>query len=157
MPINNTVTGDLIDLAKQGLFKAIVHGCNCQNRMGAGIAPLINNAFEGVLQADREFEIPVGSEDRLGYLSFALQRDGLIVINAYTQFTYTGRNSGKIDVSYDAIRQVFKRINHDAPEGTKIGIPLIGAGLAGGDWETIAGIINKVTPRLDITLVVLPR
>ena len=32
---------------------------------------------------------------------------------------------------------------------------MIGAGLAGGDWETISNIINDVTPSLNIILYVL--
>jgi O-acetyl-ADP-ribose deacetylase (regulator of RNase III) len=30
--------GDLIELAKAGEFDAIIQGCNCQCRMGRGIA-----------------------------------------------------------------------------------------------------------------------
>ena len=37
-----TITGDLIKLAQDGVFDVIIHGCNCQNTMGAGIAKTVN-------------------------------------------------------------------------------------------------------------------
>ncbi|MER8782100.1 hypothetical protein NKH60_12735 [Mesorhizobium sp. M1006] len=37
--------------------------------------------------------------------------------------------------------------------GKRIGYPKIGAGLAGGDWETIASIINDELAGEDHTLV----
>jgi O-acetyl-ADP-ribose deacetylase (regulator of RNase III) len=37
--------------------------------------------------------------------------------------------------------------------GKRIGIPLIGAGLAGGDWNKIAAIIDEAMQGEDITLV----
>ena len=154
MPIIKEIEGDIIELALEGEFDAIVHGCNCRNRMGAGIAPKIAKAFKGVREADTDFYVPVGSVDRLGKYSTARQPNGMLVINAYTQFTYTGRQSGKVDVSYDAISEVFTQLNTDAYVHPTVGIPLIGAGLAGGDWDIIKELIDEATPDLDITLVI---
>lgn len=149
-----TIKGDLIHLAKQGCFDAIVHGCNCQATMGAGIAPQIAAAFEGVREADKNFHIPVGSIARLGKYSVAPQKElALDVINAYTQFTFTGRREGKVDVSYEAIASVFSSLN-EAYKGRHLGIPMIGAGLAGGHWEAIYTIINLVATDVEITFVV---
>ena len=39
------VDGDLIKLAKEGMFDVIAHGCNCHSTMGAGIAPQMAKAF----------------------------------------------------------------------------------------------------------------
>lgn len=39
------IEGDLIALAKQGLFDVIAHGCNCFCTMRAGIAPQMVKAF----------------------------------------------------------------------------------------------------------------
>lgn len=41
----NQITGDLLDLAEQGHFDVILHGCNCQCTMGAGIALAIKRRF----------------------------------------------------------------------------------------------------------------
>ena len=70
----------------------------------------------------------------------------------YTQYAY-GRN--KVNVDYDAISKVFELINKDFANHINIGIPMIGAGLAGGDWNIISDIINEKTPDLNITLYIL--
>ena len=43
-----TVQGDLIALALTGRFDVIVHGCNCEGDMGAGIARAIPAHFSAV-------------------------------------------------------------------------------------------------------------
>ena len=40
------VEGDLIKLAKEGIFDVITHGCNCFCTMGAGIAVPMKNNFD---------------------------------------------------------------------------------------------------------------
>ena len=45
-------------------------------------------------------------------------------------------------VDYDAVRSVMRRIA-EAYSGHVIGYPRIGAGLARGDWSTIAAIIDE--------------
>ena len=57
-------------------------------------------------------------------------------------------------VNYSAIRQAFQKIalNSDL-RNKKIGFPIIGAGLAGGDWNLIATIIDEETEGMDCTLV----
>lgn len=160
MPIIKTVQGDLIKLAKQGHFQVIIQGNNCFAIQGAGIAPQIAKAFGGeddlVRQVDRDFPIPIGSKERLGNYSY-LQTDEVLVINAYTQHSTGGRRAGKPDVSYDAIREVFEKLNTDITshlgKNATVGIPLIGCGLAGGNWEVVETLIDEVTPDLNIILV----
>lgn len=48
--------GDLIKLALTGDFDVIVHGCNCFNTMGAGIAKTIKQTFPEAYQADLKTE-----------------------------------------------------------------------------------------------------
>jgi hypothetical protein len=53
-----------------------------------------------------------------------------------------------------AIEKVFTEVNALADiDKLRIGIPMIGAGLAGGDWDIIEKIINRVTRNMNITLV----
>lgn len=151
MPINKKIKGDLISLAKQGEFDFIVHGCNCHGIMGAGIAPQIASAFEGVLEADINYPIPLYSHERLGGYSYTYDTQyNVCVINAYTQF-YTGR-----DARYDALREVFELLNHDisnhAPD-TIVGIPAIGCGIGGLDVNAVEHIINVATPDINIVWV----
>jgi len=147
MPINNEVTGDLLDMADNGDFDAIVHGCNCFCNMGAGIAKQIKQRYPSAFEADCETES--GDIAKLG--TFTIASVGRFeVVNAYTQFKYGGKKS---NADYSAIHSAFESINSAYDYGAKIGIPLIGAGLAGGDWKVISDHINQVTSNLDITVV----
>lgn len=49
-----TIKGDLVQLAKQGEFDLIVHGCNCFCTMGKGIALTIKQEFPIVYKVDCE-------------------------------------------------------------------------------------------------------
>ena len=139
-------TGDLLMLAKQGKFDVIVHGCNCHCTMGAGIAKSIKQQFPEAYAADCQTE--KGSKAKMGTYSKA-KIEQVTVINAYTQFNWRGKGCL---VYYEAVRQVFRAIKKDF-SGKKIGYPLIGAGLAGGDWEIIAKIIDEELAGENHTLV----
>ncbi len=144
-----TVRGDLIHLAVGGQFDVIVHGCNCQGVMGAGIAKSIREAFPEAYAADQA--TPKGDRGKLGAISFAkITRTAtpFTVVNGYTQFHYRGRNNA----DYTAIRSVMQAVR-SAYTGLRIGYPLIGAGLAGGDWQVIARIIDEELDGEDHTLV----
>lgn len=56
-------------------------------------------------------------------------------------------------VLYSNIHKVFSQLNDEYLENTKIGIPLIGCGIAGGSWEKVKEIIENAAPNLDITAV----
>ena len=118
--------------------------------MGGGIAKGIKKEFPKAFDADQA--TPKGSKEKLGTCSFAkIEQKGihLIVVNAYTQFDYRGKGE-KVD--YDAVRSCMKWIKENF-EGKRIGLPRIGAGLAGGDWERISQIIDKELAGEDVTLV----
>jgi len=139
--IMRTIKGDLLKLFKDGQYDVIVHGCNCFNTMGAGIAKQVKEQFPKAYIEDCKTK--KGDLNKLGTYTFS---DG--IINAYTQYDYKGRNN----VDYNAIKKVFEKINNDF-KNKKIGIPKIGAGLAGGDWDTIKKIINKVTSDVKVEVV----
>lgn len=52
------------------------------------------------------------------------------IINAYTQYRYYG---AKDLFEYDAFKEVCLKLNDFFVEDTEIAMPLIGAGLAGGE------------------------
>ena len=146
----NVVHGDLIKLALAGEFDVIIHGCNCQCAMGAGIAKAIKLTFPEAYQADGETE--KGSRDKLGTISYAaVVRNGraIIVVNGYTQFHWRG--SGVL-ADYDAIRSVMRAVKSTF-SGKRIGYPKIGAGLAKGDWSVISNIIDEELAGEDHTLI----
>jgi O-acetyl-ADP-ribose deacetylase (regulator of RNase III) len=55
-------------------------------------------------------------------------------------------------VDYNALRQAMKKIKNNF-SGKKIAYPLIGAGLAKGDWNKISEIINQELDGENHTLV----
>ncbi|MEO1311443.1 MAG: macro domain-containing protein [Pseudomonadota bacterium] len=147
-----TRTGDLLELVLQGEFDVIVHGCNCFHIMGAGIARQIAMRFPEAYEADKK--TPHGDRNKLGTISTAeIERDNacFVIVNAYTQFDVRGRGP-KVD--YDAVSSCFAVVA-DRFAGRRIGYPLIGAGLAGGDWDLIAERISKRLEGLEHTLVTL--
>ncbi len=148
------IEGDLVALAREGRFDAIVHGCNCFCDMEAGIARVIARAFPEAHEVDRATE--AGDGTKLGTITVAeAERDGvrLSVVNAYTQFHFRSRGR-KVD--YDAVSACFEKVALRFPEA-RIGYPMIGAGLAGGDWAEIAPRIDRALRGVDHSLVVLPR
>lgn len=153
--INNVIQGDLVEMFDQGEFDAIVHGCNCFNRMRSGIAKSITERWPEVSKADEQTKI--GCISKLGTVHYvAVERScGKIgfVINAYTQYNYG--NDGKRYVDYCAVKQVFEKINYSYTyrANKRIAIPMIGAGLAGGNWRTIVDAIEYATPDINITIV----
>ena len=126
----NHVEGDLIKMAKAGEFDVIAHGCNCQCRMGRGIALTIKNELHKAYLVDQATD--AGSRAKLGTCSIAIIGD-LTVINAYTQWHWRGNG---VLVDYGAVRSCMQHIA-DNFQGKRIGLPLIGAGLAGGCWPII--------------------
>jgi len=146
-----TIEGDLIELAQNGEFDLIVHGCNCFCTMGAGIAKGIKAAFPDAFEVDQK--TASGDRSKLGTCTFAnirINGNVLMIVNAYTQFNYRGKG---VKVDYEAIRRCFQWIKKHH-SGLRIGFPKIGAGLAGGDWTTIAEIIDSELRNEDATLVV---
>ena len=147
------LTGDLIELAKDGEFDVIVHGCNCFHRMGAGIAKAIRKAFPEAEEAD--LKTSLRDRSKLGSISWAeveLPGGSLVVVNAYTQYHYGG---GKRRADCDAIRQAFREVKARFGD-RRIGYPKIGAGLARGDWDTINQIIDEELEGTDHAVVELP-
>jgi O-acetyl-ADP-ribose deacetylase (regulator of RNase III) len=132
--------GDLIKLALNGHFDVIVHGCNCFNTMGAGIARQVAVELPEATIIDNYTRR--GDAKKLGHFTAAeIERKKVkfIVVNAYTQY---GCHFSKINVDYDAIRSCFKLIK-EKYSGKRIGYPKIGAGLAGGNFDIISKIIDE--------------
>lgn len=150
------IKGDLIVLALNGHFDVIIHGCNCFNNMGKGIAKTIKYIFPEAYEVDQNTQ--KGEYSKLGDYTSAISRqtkDMLYVVNAYTQFNYSSRYSDQaVMVDYAAIQKVMSKIKEDF-SGKRIGYPKIGAGLGGGDWDIISNIINKELEGEDHTLVLL--
>lgn len=146
------VKGNLITMAQNGEFDIIAHGCNCFCTMGAGIAPQIAKAFPDAEKVDNQ--TVKGDPCKLGEWSLGFhQLDNgklLRILNLYTQYSTGGQRA----VDYAAIKFAFNSIYHSFDSWDRIGIPKIGAGLGGGDWNIIERIINNTLAQyLNITCV----
>jgi len=143
--------GDAIKALKDGEIDILAHGCNCVGGFGAGIAGQIAKEFpvakECYLEVAQEYkEIP---NDLLGLIHSVDLDDKKYIINCFTQLEYYPRN--KVHLDYDALKECMEGINKSKEfKKLKIGMPKIGAGLAGGDWEKIEEIINSVFDKRDI-------
>ena len=140
------IKGDLLKLAKGRYFDVIIHGANCFCTFGGGIARQIREQLPAAYEAD--CQTISGDANKLGSYS-AARYNNLTIVNAYTQYDTSG---GKINADYDAIRKVMAQIKIDF-HGARFGIPMIGAGLAGGDWTVISKIIDEEMAGEDVTLV----
>ncbi len=145
-----TMKGDLLHLARQGHFDVIVHGCNCFRRMGSGIARQIALEYPEAREADDA--TPYGDSSKLGTLSVAQTKDGFIIANAYIQWDY-GRMEKKVYADYEALRRAFYFVWRNWPD-KRIGYPMIGSGLAKGNWDQISKIIEYELRGMDHTLVI---
>lgn len=150
--------GDLIAAAQAREVDVIAHGCNCYCAMGSGIAPLIKAAFPAAWKAD--LQTKKGSKDKLGTFSYAIQ-DSVIIGNLYTQFGFWGRNKGLRDLDYNAMYDSMSMFKHMLVQRfgdrVRIGLPKIGAGLAGGDWNVIEAMVISTFGSLDVTVYVLDK
>jgi len=141
MAIIKTIKGDLIKLFKEGEFTAIAHGANCFSTMGSGIAAQIKQHFPEAYKADKSCTQKPFS--KLGGYTSANTQWGE-VINLYTQFEpgrnfeYTALQCALMDLEFD------REFGDTFTKGLKepIGIPLIGAGIGGGNWDVIKNIFE---------------
>jgi hypothetical protein len=144
--------GNLITLAKDGHFDVIIHGCNCQSIMGSGIAAQI--AFEFPHAKAVDYYSPLTPVQKLGNFTYA-DHNGLIVVNCYSQFapaTFQQQLKKVCVLDYDALYSSLSKVTEQF-SGSRFGIPLIGAGLANGDWVLIESIIAEVFINENITIV----
>jgi O-acetyl-ADP-ribose deacetylase (regulator of RNase III) len=138
--------GDLVRDAERD-FDVIGHGCNCYCTMGAGIALGVKRKWPRAYDADRG--TAYGDSDKLGTYS-SWTTGGLTILNMYTQWHYKGSN---VKADYDAIRSCMRLMKQEF-SGKRMGLPLIGAGLAGGDWSTISKIIEEELQGENVTIVI---
>jgi O-acetyl-ADP-ribose deacetylase (regulator of RNase III) len=149
-------------LSHQG--KYIVHGCNMQGKMGAGVAKEIKikypRCYEQYLHAVRSGELTLGSVVPVDCGTY-------VIFNAITQMYYGTNNIMYLDelslvqslqTCQELIVSVHANIEQTNPFYWKpnsttfsshiakmqIAMPMIGSGHGGGDWAVIHQIIEEV-------------
>lgn len=141
------IIGDLVETA--GNYDVVAHGCNCFCTMGAGIAKAIKKKYYGAYAVDKKTKY--GDVNKLGSITtYYDEDDDVTIINAYIQHHYKGAD---VLVEYSALRSCLKEIK-EQHAGQTIGLPLIGCGLAGGDWGVVEGIIKDELRDEDVTVII---
>ncbi len=162
------VEGDLVALALEGRFDVVAQGNNCFCVQGAGLAPQFVRAF-GTDKFPMEDPVYKGNINKLGMIDYKtflmpipkemgggdLGRYELTVINCYTQYGFGSNHDDgtPAPADYEAITLCMRKINKIFA-GSHVGLPMIGCGLAGGDWEVVKGIIQKELKDCQVTVVI---
>ena len=141
--------GDVLKALRDGQVDVVAHGVNCSGGFGSGIAKQIAEQFPIVrnyyMKAFREGDWYLGKIQEVRIPMTNKDTHKKRIINCATQQFY-----GKLPESqpngrycdYDAIRVCMRQLaNHY--KDLRIGMPMIGAGLANGDWSVIETIINE--------------
>ena len=135
----------------------IAHGCNAQGVMNSGVAKTIRKtfpkAYEDYIQWYEQAYWKGFGKSPLGDVIIT-KTENKAIFNCITQMYY-GRN-GKQYVDYEAVEKCMIEINNsvgyfqnDVSLMDKdmilngIAMPMIGAGLGGGDWNIISDIIES--------------
>lgn len=152
------IKGNLITLAKEGMFDVIGHGVNCFCRMKRGIAPQMAEAFD-CHTFKLEHHNYTGDINKLGCIDYEMvrlddfsEKTSLFVVNMYTQYHWVEPSSWGIPLDYDALKMCFTKINHVFSR-KHIGLPWVGCGRAGGNKLTVECIIEEYLNNCKVTIV----
>lgn len=144
------VSGDIL-LAPQTI---VVQGCNAQGAMNSGLARTIRDLHPEVFSEYRAAYEDARSRGLpslpLGDIVYVPVSSTRTFANAITQ-EYYGRDKSVVYASYPAISKAVDNLNalaiaSQADGGDaiqEIAFPLIGAGLANGDWKIISELIEE--------------
>lgn len=137
--------GNLINMAADGQFNIIMHGCNCHNTMGSGIAREIRERYPEAYAVD--CMTTAGDRNKLGTITVvAVDNDvggTMVIVNAYTQYNFNRAGETNDVFEYEAFQKILDAFIKDAGPGMNIGLPYIGMGLAGGDKKRILAMIEN--------------
>jgi O-acetyl-ADP-ribose deacetylase (regulator of RNase III) len=124
--------GDLLEAAE----KYICHCVNAQGKMASGVAKLIRAKYPKAYNTYMNVHNSNGL--RVGQIIGA-DCGQHIVLNLVGQKNYG--YDGRVYIDYLGLRKGISAINKNVKE--PVAFPMIGAGLAGGDWKLISEIIQE--------------
>jgi O-acetyl-ADP-ribose deacetylase (regulator of RNase III) len=119
--------------------------------MNSGIAKEIRARWPQAFSVYRkEFERSIDSGLEaipLGTITYVKVDDDKYIVNAITQQDY-GREPGYVYVDYSAMALAFESLMksdlHAEAQRLGVNFPLIGCGLANGNWSVVSNIIDTV-------------
>lgn len=143
----------MLFLKRGDVFKSkceiIIHGCNCFNTMGKGIAAVVKKEFP--LAFDSDQRTTKGDRSKLGKYTSATDTSAKYgtktIVNAYTQFTFWDKNDMFCQKSFDlVISDIIKDFKQP------MAMPAIGLGLANGKLPKIMDTLLIESQKQDIHL-----
>lgn len=145
--------GNILDVTSG----VLVHGCNARGAMGRGLAKQVRTrypqAYAAYRRAYQQFGLEVGE-----VIWYPVRTDRgearLVIANAVIQADY---GTTRRQVNYGALERCFKQVARIARlHGlSDVHFPLIGCGLAGGEWNLVEPIIERTLEGLGKHLWVL--
>lgn len=137
------------DIFKIEYIKNYAHGCNCVGAMGKGIALTFREKFPEMY---KEYKLLCENDSfNLGDVFLYQYADGFI-FNLGTQLTW------RTPVDYEGLSNAIYKMFDIASSRkiTPIALPRIGAGLGGGNWDSICNIILKISEKYnDVDLYII--
>ena len=115
---------------------------------GKGLALDVKKSYPKAFETDKNHKYPI-----LGDYSICNDYD-TIILNCYTQ-KYLGKSKYANDTAtmrYNAIRECMHKINIEY-KGKHIGLPLIGCGLAGLNWNLVKQILIEELKDMEVSIV----
>lgn len=148
--MNNVIyrKGDVISAFINSDVDVFAHGCNCMGVMGSGVAKQVRIFLPFMYRVYMDRHNTVGLT--LGDMSYVFTGFNW----GFNLNTQLGFGTDKRQVDYDAVeasaRLMVNQIKrdmyisrHKSLSEITIGIPRIGAGLGGGNWNTIIEILAR--------------
>lgn len=148
------ITGDITNPINSNL-KIIPHVCNNVGVMGAGVALALSKKWPEVHQYYREWYCNTDlcsafiGEFALGKTQFVSVSKNILVANMIAQTIRWGPNN-EPPIRYLALQECMDKVKKTifyyqniGSDWIEIHAPRFGAGLAGGDWNKIEGMIKK--------------
>lgn len=141
MPVQ-FLTGDIFYTNAQ----TIAHGCNCNGRMGAGIARDIKKRHPGMF---REYKSLCHREQLLPGGYYLYKESEPWILNLATQDTLGGARIEYVEECLENFTEYYEQ------EGiTSLAMPRVAAGLGGLQWEDVKKLLTDILGQLPISVYV---
>jgi O-acetyl-ADP-ribose deacetylase (regulator of RNase III) len=149
--------GDLFAHSPSKLETTILfHSCNAQGVMGSGVAKTFKEKYPDAFRAYSQMIQKSLINDNapcMGEVSFFVHQHNFITACGITQENY-GRD-GRRYVSYEAFFDAFRRTVDFIHTPLTVIMPKVGAGLGGGDWNIIEGLMKIILgTRINVIVIV---
>lgn len=133
----------------------IAHGCNCQGKMGSGVAKAIRARFPSAYRMYLDLLSKQPPSKLLGRAQFVAVgfEPNKFIANCFTQEYYGYDN--KAYASLDAIKTSLTEVaEYAAKYNYSVALPPIGCGLGGLKWTDVGPIIENIFSSRDVSFAV---